>query len=253
MMSFSRRFVSQSMVFSRFNSSLTVYGHYVSQPSRAVIWLLKMNNIEFQFKKVEPISGETRREPYNKMFPTRLIPGLDDNGFYLAEGSAIMQYICEKYGLEQWWPSCSSDPAAIQKRAKIAEYMSHFHHSSRLISHKVIRPRFDELFANKPRVEGEEIQRQDFAIKNLKIFATTFLADGKFVNGMDQPTIADLAAYCEIGQLTTMHVFPNLEMVPEVEAWAKKMQQLPFHDDVHQAVVKMGNISLRKSQAAAAK
>lgn len=248
MMSFSRKIVSASWTCSRFNSSLTVYGHYVSQPSRAVIWLLKMNEIDFQFKKVEPISGESRREPYKSMFPTCLIPGLDDNGFYLAEGSAIMQYICEKHGLEQWWPSGSSDPIKMQKRAKIAEYLSHFHHSTRLISHKVIRPRFDELFANKPLVEGEEAKRQEFAVKNLKTFASTFLADGKFVNGMDQPSIADLAAYCEIGQLTAMHMFSTFEIIPEVQVWAKKMQQLPHHDDVHQALFKMGNISLRKSQ-----
>jgi glutathione S-transferase len=36
-------------------------------------------------------------------FPTALIPAIDDNGFYLAEGSAILQYLCEKNGYNQWF------------------------------------------------------------------------------------------------------------------------------------------------------
>ena len=229
-------------------SSMTLYGHYISQPTRAVIWLLNINNVEFNFKKVEPTGGETRTEEYKKKFPTSLIPGLDDDGFYLAEGGAIMQYLCEKNGWEQWWP-CSVDAISIQKRAKIAEYLSHHHHSTRLISHKVVRPYIGEVFGGVAAEEGSgpiRTQRTQYAIKNLQHFATVFLKEGPFIHGMQEPTIADLAAYCEVGQLLHLQLLPSLADVPAVEAWAMRMKLIPYHDDVHRACVKMGDIFAKK-------
>lgn len=34
------------------------------------------------------------------MNPQKEIPVLDDNGFYLSESNAMLQYICDKYGPE---------------------------------------------------------------------------------------------------------------------------------------------------------
>ena len=49
------------------------------------------------------------------------MPAINDDGFaVLAESHAIMQYLCEKYGWDDLYPS--SDP---QQRAKIHEYL-HF-------------------------------------------------------------------------------------------------------------------------------
>ena len=73
-----------------------LYGHYVSQPSRSILWLLKIKNQPFEFVTMDPVKGETRAAPYTSKFPTALIPGLEDNGFYLAEGIIRMhrQSLC---------------------------------------------------------------------------------------------------------------------------------------------------------------
>ena len=51
-------------------SGLTVYGHWVSQPSRAVLWVLKMKGLPFTFKKKEPFKGDCDKEDYLAKFPT---------------------------------------------------------------------------------------------------------------------------------------------------------------------------------------
>lgn len=220
---------------------LILYGHYVSQPSRAVLWLLKIHHLPFDFKKVEPLAGDTRKDDFKTCFPTGLAPAIDDNGFYLAEGSAIMQYLCEKNEWTQWWSLANSEKER-QRRAKISEYLSHHHHSDRLISHRIVRPYLEEVFFNKPSSAEEFEKRRLFATKSLRKFQEVFLRDGDFVNGQAQPTIADLVAYTEIGQLLHLNILPSFQEYPTTSRWVERMRALPFHDDVHKTARKVGDM-----------
>ena len=215
----------------------TVYGHYVSQPSRSVLWLLKIHDQPHEFIKIDVLKGEARLEPYKSKFPTQLIPGLDDNGFTLAEGSAIMQYLCEKYRWDQWWPT-GSDIATCHKRAKISEFLSSHHHTTRLISHKIGRPLFVSGFIS----EEKMLENAKEANKILKRFGNAFLENGNYVNGMDTPTIADLVAYSEIGQIRHFDILPSLDGHPLVKEWTERMKRLPYYDDVHKSNLKLGQI-----------
>jgi len=70
-----------------------------------------------------------------------------------------------------------------------------------------------------------------------------WLADAPFLAG-DAPTIADLAAYVEIGQLQPE--FTNLydfEPFPNVRRWMDAMKGLAAHDDVHVVLAELGDIS----------
>jgi len=57
-------------------------------------------------------------------------------------------------------------------------------------------------------------------------------------------SICDLSAYVEIGQLQPRftNTYDFLEL-PNVSAWLERMQQLPFHDEVHVCLTEMGDIS----------
>lgn len=214
-----------------------MYGHYVSQPSRSVAWLLKLNEQQFKFVKVDVMKGEARSDAYKAKFPTCLIPGLEDGEFCLAEVSAIMQYLCEKYGWNQWWP-IANDPASRQKRARIAEFLSSHHHTTRLISHKLVRP----LFMAGGKLISAEVKDSNMKAANkiLKRFEAAFLKSGSYVNGMTEPTIADLVAYSEIGQLIHFDIIPSFNDYPLVKQWAGRMSQLPHYEDVHKSNKKLG-------------
>jgi glutathione S-transferase len=232
-------------------SRLVVYGHYVSQPSRAVLWLLKIHNHPFEFKKVEPLAGDTRRDEFRSKFPTGLAPAIDDDGFCLAEGSAIMQYLCEKHEWTQWWPLGQSE-SERRKRAKISEYLSHHHHSDRLISHKIIRPSLEEVFFKKPTNSQDFEKRQASALKSVRKFQDTFLRETEFVNDQTHPTIADLVAYAEVGQLLHLNILSSFDELPRAKQWVEKMQSIPSHDDVHKTARKVGemirNIQIRQDE-----
>ncbi|SPP86436.1 uncharacterized protein LOC117588487 [Drosophila guanche] len=66
-------------------------------PSLAVRMTMKALDIEYQLINVDFCALEHRTEDYAKMNPQKEIPVLDDDGFYLSESIAIMQYLCDKY------------------------------------------------------------------------------------------------------------------------------------------------------------
>lgn len=222
-------------------SNLIVYGHFISQPSRAVLWLLKINEYPHDFKKLEPIRGDTKKEEYVKFYPTAQVPAIDDQGFHLAEGSAIMQYLCEKNNWNQWWPSSNSEQD-LKKRAKIAEYLSYHHHGDRLISHRVMRPILEEVFGGKPAVAADWKKREEFACRSIQKFQDIFLKNSDYVNGFDHPTIADLTAYTEIAQLHQLKIMSNFEQFPATKSWMEKVATLPYHDDIHRTACKAGEM-----------
>ncbi|CAM9136497.1 unnamed protein product, partial [Ectocarpus fasciculatus] len=209
---------------------LTVYGHYVSQPSRNVLWLLKIHEQPFNFVKIDVLKGEARADAYKSKFPTCLIPAIEDDGFCLAEGSAILQYLCEKHGWDKWWPT-SQDNASLQERAKIAEFLSSHHGTTRLISRQIAIPLFTF------RTITDDMKKENVKVANsvLKRFQNAFLREGGYVNGMQRPTIADLVAYSELGQLLHFDILPDFNDYPAVQHWAELMSAIPYYDDVHKS------------------
>ena len=71
----------------------------------------------------------------------------------------------------------------------------------------------------------------------------TWLAQSKFMTG-DNLTIADMAAYVEIGQLqpafTNVYDFSGLD---NVQRWLADMRQVEGHDVVHTVLAELGDIS----------
>ena len=226
-------------------NTMKIYGHYASQPARSVLWLLKMHKKPFEFIKVEPLAGGTKKADFANKFPTRQIPTMDDEGFYLAESSAIMQYICEKYQLEQFW---SLNPKHIQSRAKIAEYLSYHHQSTRKLSGLLAFPLFKQKFFKK---QWDEQDKQT-SIKTGKEILTSFehiflptlntnTTTATYIQGLPHPTIADLAAYSEIAQLEQLQIMTiDSKEYPKLSIWLNNMSKLPEHDDIFATVKKIG-------------
>jgi glutathione S-transferase len=232
-----RQTLFRGMRQSRRFFSIVIHGNYFSQPSRAVIWLLKLNRFPFKMKKVVP-RVDTIMDDYKFKFPTGLAPGMEDDSFCLSEASIIMQYLCEKHEWDQWWPR-GYDEIKLKRKAKIGEYLSNQHHSTRSITLKVVRPHIQDVFSQQIPTNEEREQRRLSAAAYVNSFQDVFLREDGFVNGMDEPTIADLLAYCEVGQLTMLKILPDFENTPRVKLWASRMRQLAHHDDVHRTVLKV--------------
>ncbi len=218
---------------------LILYGVPFSQPVRAVMWLMLYKAMPFEMVLINPgTTGEngSRHPDYLAKNPGGTIPTIEepDSGFVLGEAHAILSYLCNKHGWTDVYP------AEPERRARVDWYL-HFHHRNvREASIGLVAPRI-----RKDLDIPESLQQSARATltRALGALETGWLADAPFLAG-DAPTIADLAAYVEIGQLQPE--FTNLydfEPFPNVRRWMDAMKGLAAHDDVHVVLAELGDIS----------
>ncbi len=199
------------------SSKLKIFGVPMSQAVRTVLWMMLYKKLPFELIITAPGSPKengTRHPSYLEKYPNGTIPGLEDpeTGYLLSESIAIMCYLCNKHKWDDLYPE---DP---ELRGKVDHYL-HYHHRS-------IKEASQKMFNNA-----------------LKALETQWLKKNKFIAG-DHVTIADFSAYVEIAQLNTQ--FTNLYDYSDFEnlsRWLEDMSKLPYHDDVHMVLTKMGDIS----------
>lgn len=218
---------------------IILYGVPFSQPVRAVMWLMLYKRTPFEMVLINPGSkGETgsRNPAYLAKNPGGTIPMIEepDTGFVLAEAHAILCYLANKHGWDDVYPT---DP---RQRAKVDWYL-HFHHRN-------VRDASVGLVAPKIRKDLDIPEpTQQAALRTLtnalRALDTGWLDDARYLSG-DRLTLADFAAYVEIGQLrpefTNVYDF---EPFPNVRRWLDEMRQVDCHDDVHVVLAELGDIS----------
>tara|TARA_Y100001970_G_scaffold121071_1_gene150195 strand:- start:82054 stop:82809 length:756 start_codon:yes stop_codon:yes gene_type:complete len=221
------------------SESIIIYGVPFSQPVRAVLWLMLYKKKTFELVLVNPgttSEGGTRHPDYLEKFPMGTIPSLEDKstGLVLSESHAIMTYLCNKYEWIDLYPS------NYELRAKVDSYL-HLHHRS-------IREASIGLVAPKVRKDlnfSEEFLKISRASVNkaFKAIEEGWLSKSRYLVGEDF-TLADMAAYAEIGQLQS--IFTNVfdfEPFPNIRRWLQDMQKVDYHDDIHVALFELGDIS----------
>ncbi|KAK9693542.1 Glutathione S-transferase, N-terminal domain [Popillia japonica] len=86
-------------------------------PSVACRMLLKAMNIDCNYVKMDFLKGDHLTEEYAKKNPQKEIPVLDDDGFYLSESTAILQYLADKYGKnDTFYPKDVKARAIVNQR-----------------------------------------------------------------------------------------------------------------------------------------
>lgn len=181
--------------------------------------------------------GRKKPEDFIKSFPTGKTPAIIDGEFKMQEGAAIMTYLAEKHGMHDWWPASDGDDAALQRRARITEYLSNHHLTTRMMAYKVFRPYMVSM------LDKSFVFEQERASKAAIEIATTFQEQwlpsngNEFIAG-DQASIADLMAYCEIAQVSQMEIMEYQDM-PRLSEWLRAMAAVPHHDDAHKSLLKL--------------
>ena len=218
---------------------LIVYGVPFSQPVRAVLWLLLLKRMPFELVLINPGSrgdAGSRNPEYLAKNPSCTIPCIEEpeSGFTLGEAHAIMTYLARTNGWADVYPDDE------RERARIDAYLHYHHRNIREASIGLVAPKI-----RKDLDIPELIQVS--AKRNLTVALNTFekgyLADNRFLMGATV-TLADLAAYVEIGQLQPQftNVF-DLTSFPNVGRWLNDMSEVEGHDDVHVVLKELGDIS----------
>lgn len=221
------------------NANLILYGVPFSQPVRAVMWLLLYKRLPFEMVLINPGSkgdNGSRHPNFLAKNPGGTIPTIEerDTGFTLGEAHAIMAYVCTTQGWTDLYP------ADAQARARVDWYLNYHHRNVRDASVGLVAPKI-----RKDLDIPEIVQKSAQATLNaaLKSLERGWLASSNYLTG-NELTIADFAAYVEIGQLQPQftNVF-DLSPYPKVQAWLARMQQVDSHDDVHVVLAELGDIS----------
>ncbi|KOB68817.1 Glutathione S-transferase unclassified 1 [Operophtera brumata] len=76
---------------------LKLYGVSDGPPSLSVRQALTRLEVPFKLVNVDFGAGDHMTEEYAQMNPQKEIPVLDDEGFFLGESNAILQYVCDKF------------------------------------------------------------------------------------------------------------------------------------------------------------
>ena len=267
-------------------SSLKLYGHAISQPTRAVMQLLAVQKEPHEFVKVNPVAGETVTPDYLAKFPLGYAPAIEEvigNGekFYLAEAGAILPYLCETRKWEQWYPLSATSPSEIRRRARINEWL-HWHHTAmrkctidafRIHMIKYMKKRNMTLTPEKaaldqtlaPAVEkpsepekGLRTEENQKFIKKLSVNIDELIHNAHwtqtnstdvFMAPGDKPSIADLMTYCEIDQLDAIGTLDSLKTEkPLFNRWIEEMKKIDQHDEIRKPLFKLAQ-NMKKSGA----
>lgn len=223
---------------------LKIYGVPNSQPVRAVVWSCLMKALPFEFVMTSQNRDAKAPEYLTAVNPRGTIPAIDDEGVVLWESHAILIYLAEKHGWRDLWPD------DLVTRAKVNQYL-HFHHrNTRELVVQWSRTLWPSVFEVEnpdagwikrntfPGMENNaHITRQSLEIINGMLTASAFLA-------ADRPTLADIAAYEELGQNQAKYAnCSDFSDYPAIERWLVAMGELPMHDAAHAIWSLIGDVN----------
>jgi glutathione S-transferase len=208
-----------------------------------------MKGLPFKLKMAWPRYGkhhgrvESKTDNYAEINPRGTIPAIDDDGFILWESHAIMTYLCEKHGWIDMWPS------DLQRRAKVSQYL-HFHH--RNVREAVVvwsRTIWPAVFGKQNPSEKwlarntfPGLQNHEEVVAQSLVIVEGMLASTAFLVG-DECTLADLAAYEELGQNQPKYAnCLDYSSFPNIQRWLVSMEALPMHGEAHSILPALGNL-----------
>ena len=218
---------------------LILYGVPFSQPVRAVMWLMLYKDTPFEMVLINPGSkgdNGSRNPAYLAKNPAGTIPMIEDpgTGYVLAEAHAILAYLCNKHGWTDVYPD---NP---EHRGRVDWYLNFHHRNVRDASIGLVAPKIRKDLDIPEVTQATAKATLTNALKGLD---TGWLADSRFLAG-DELSIADFAAYAEIGQLrpefTNVYDFGPF---PNVRRWLDDMKGVKAHDTVHVVLAELGDIS----------
>ncbi len=189
-----------------------LYMHPLSQHARRVVSLLEEAGIPYTKRPVALESGEHMSPAYLAVNPNHQVPALKVDGEILLESNAILRFLCDRHGLETWYPK---EPLA---RARVDQWLDWNQcrlgaATTQLVLNRVILgPNGDEQAAARAEKTLEEL----FGIFESHMNGRTFVA-------ADQPTIADLSIASNCFQLGFANALPSS---PNVGAWLGRVGEL---------------------------
>ena len=155
----------------------------------------------------------------------------------ISESHAIMTFLSEKYGWDDAYPK------NLTERSRINEYLHWHHRNTREITLGLFAP----IMRPDIKFTESQIKASTKAVEKVLSFIEAKLKTRRnWLCTDSSPSIADLAAYCEIGQCQKMYCnLIDFSPYPNVRRWMSKCETIPGYESAH-AMLKAMSPRIRK-------
>lgn len=190
---------------------IKLYGHEMSGNSYKARLLLELLKIEYEWVKVDLMTGEHKSPAYLALNPFGQVPLLIDGETKLADAQAILVYLARQYGGELWLP------LEALPMAQVVRWLST---AAGEVRQGPENARLHYLFgATAINIERAH-QKADYILTQLDqhLSTHTWLE-------FEHPTIADIAVFPYVALARDGKI--ELDAYPNVLAWIDRVKQLP--------------------------
>ncbi|XP_065578003.1 glutathione S-transferase 1-like [Artemia franciscana] len=187
--------------------SIDLYYMPLSAPCRSIMMLAKALDVHLNLKLTDLMKGEHMRPEYLKMNPQHTIPTIDDNGFYLWESRAILQYLANQYAKnDTLYPKDPKARAIVDNR---------LYFDMGTLYQKFGEYYYPVMFKGATSLDEEKRKELDNALQLLE----GYLTQHKYVAG-DHLTIADFAL---LATVETIEAVDSRQIEkPHIRNWLNK-------------------------------
>jgi glutathione S-transferase len=191
------------------SDELTLYGHWLSQPSAKVGLMLAMTETPHVYRHVDLWVGAQKEPAFVALSPFAQVPVIVHNGTPLSESNVILVYMAVKLG--------KLDGATPEERLRVREWLSWEADQLFWISRRRAQIRF---------MKGHEaiVERYGNSASRALSLLDRRLAERDFIVG-DNPTITDVA--CFVTTMLADEAKLDIAEWPNVGAWQKRMLAQP--------------------------
>lgn len=190
----------------------TLYMHPLSFYARRVIALLAQCDLPYELREVNMMAGEHRGDAFLALNPSGQVPVLVDGDLVLAESNAVLRYLCTKHSLDDWYPR---DAAA---RGVVEQWLDW---TQCRLAPATVDIVFNTLVLGE-HGDKAAVEKGRKLLVALVPILEQHLDRSTHVAGV-APTIADLAVFSCLSQLTLVDARPA---PPAISAWYNGMAAL---------------------------
>jgi len=201
---------------------MKIYGHFMSAPANQVRLTASALNLDFDYQHVDLMQGAHKSPEYLAVNAFGRVPAMDDDGFKLAESSAISRYLACK-------TDCDLYPNNSKARGEIDQWMDYAAHHVRANVSKVL---FNKIFAPMMDMPVDEQSMKDGRqfLDNALPIVNEALGKHSYLTG-DKMTIADTAMIAALEPAETIEY--DVSPHANIKKWRDGIMGQDFYKRVH--------------------
>lgn len=215
------------------------YYDLLSQPSRTLYILLKINKVPAEFNPLSLRKREHLTAKFKEINRFQKVPCIVDNDLKLSESIAILRYLDGKGVIDERWY-----PKELHLRARTDEYLAWHHNNTRLtLSLYFWQKWLHPLITGRNPDPKQLAETQKNMETTLDSFENIWLENRKYLTG-SEINAADVFAACEILQ-PMMAGYDPTRGRPNLGNWLQTVRSdlNPQFDEAHDIVMKISKAS----------